>query len=196
MTQQPLISKEIEEHLRQDFKYLNKFMVSMFRLGLGSWVNWDPKRGGQIMVLTTMGRKSGLSRRIGLNYAIVNGEIYCCAGFGAGSDWYKNLIKNPQVEVWLPDGWWCGVAEDISDSPYRLSLLRQVLIASGFAAKVAGLDPERMSDEQLDQTTPEYRLIHIKRAEARTGGDGPGDLAWIWPISTLVLLIMLLTRRK
>ncbi len=196
MTQQPLISKEIEEHLRQDFKYLNKFMVTMFRLGLGGWVNADPKRGGQIMVLTTTGRKSGLSRRVGLNYAIVNGEIYCCAGFGPGSDWYKNLIKNPQVEVWLPDGWWCGIAEDVSDSPYRLSLLREVLIASGFAARLAGIDAINITDDELAQVTPEYRLIHIKRTEARTGPGGPGDLAWIWPVSTLVLLMMLFMRRK
>ncbi len=196
MTTEPMISPEVEQQLRQGFKYVNKFMVTMFRLGLGKWVNWDPKNGGQVMVLTTTGRKSGLSRRIGLNYAIVNGELYCCAGFGAVSDWYKNIQNNPQVEVWLPDGWWCGMADDISDSPYRISLLRQVLIASGFAAKLAGIDAEHLSDEQLDQATLEYRLLHIKRTEARTGPGGPGDLAWIWPVSTVVLLVMLLTRHK
>ncbi len=190
------INPELEEKLRQGFKYLNRFMVTMFRLGLGGWVNADPAHGGRVMVLTTIGRKSGAQRRIGLNYALVDGELYCCAGFGAVSDWYKNIKKYPQVDVWLPEGWWCGVAEDISDSPYRTSLLRQVLIASGFAARLAGLDPVNMTDQELEKATESYRLLHIKRTEARTGPGGPGDLAWVWPTSTFILLMMLLNRRK
>ena len=64
---------------------------------------------GQIMVLTHTGRKSGLRRRTPVNYALVDGEVYCTAGFGQISDWYRNILANPQVEVWLPDGWWAGV---------------------------------------------------------------------------------------
>jgi hypothetical protein len=51
-----------------------------------------------------------------VNYAIVDGEVYCTAGFGAVSDWYRNIRTNPEVEVWLPDGWWAGVAEEVTDA--------------------------------------------------------------------------------
>ncbi len=89
-----------------------------------------------------------------------------------------------------------GVVEDISNSERRLALMRQVLIGSGFVARLFGFDPIHMSDTQLDATTAKYRLLHIRRAEARTGPGGPGDLAWVWPLATMLLLPLLLFGRK
>ena len=188
------INPQLEEQLRQGFKYFNKFMLLMWRLGLGRWVNFWPEVGGQIMVLTHTGRKTGLKRRTPVNYALVDGEIYCTAGFGPGSDWYRNIKADPKVELWLPEGWWAGVAEEIDDPAKRLPLLRAVLIGSGFAAYAAGLNPRSMSGEALAAATADYRLLHIRRVEARTGPGGPGDLAWLWPVSTLVLLWLLFRR--
>ena len=190
------INPQVEEGLRQGFRYMNRFMLMLWRLGLGPWLNSWPKVGGRIMVITHTGRKSGARRRTPVNYAVVEGEVYCVAGFGAGSDWYRNILKQPQVEVWLPDGWWCGVAEDVSAHPARLKLLREVLIASGFAAYAAGINPYAISDAELDQAAKEYRLIHIRRTEARTGAGGPGDLAWVWPLATMILLPLVLFRKK
>lgn len=190
------IDPQIEERLRQGFKRFNRFMLLMWRLGLGPWVNAWPPVFGRIMVITHTGRKSGLRRRTPVNYAIVDGELYCTAGFGPVSDWYRNVMANPQVEVWLPDGWWAGVAEDVTDSEARIPLLRQVLIASGFAAYAAGIDPRKMTNEELDAVTANYRLIHIRRTEARTGPGGPGELSWVWPLATMILLPFVFRRRK
>jgi deazaflavin-dependent oxidoreductase (nitroreductase family) len=184
-----------EEQLRQGFKQFNRFMMLMWRLGLGRWVNAWPEVGGRIMVITHTGRKTGIRRRTPVNYTIADGEIYCTAGFGGISDWYRNLVANPQVEVWLPDGWWAGVAEEVTDTQTRMPLLRQVLIASGFAAGAAGIDPVGMTNPDLDAATSDYRLIRIRRTEARTGPGGPGDLAWVWPLATMVLLPLALFRR-
>jgi deazaflavin-dependent oxidoreductase (nitroreductase family) len=187
---------QFEETLRQYFKRGNPWMLGLWRLGLGQWLNAWPEYGGRIMVLTHVGRKTGLKRQTPLNYALVDGDVYCLAGFGSKADWYRNLLKNPQVEVWLPDGWWCGVAQDVSDSPQRLRLMREVVIASGFAGYLAGLNARTMSDEELDHATAPYRLMRIKRTEARTGPGGPGDLAWVWPLATMILLPLVLFRRK
>ena len=135
------IDPQTAAKMRQGFKYFNKFMLLMWRLGLGKWVNFWPEVGGQIMVLTHTGRKTGLKRQTPVNYALVEGELYCTAGFGQLADWYRNIMAEPRVEVWLPDGWWTGLAEEVTD--------------------------------------------------ARTGPDGPGDLAWVWPLATLVLLWLL-----
>jgi hypothetical protein len=54
-----------------------------------------------------------------------------------------------EVEVWLPDSWWAGVAEDVSGIEDRLPILRQVLIASGFAAPMMGVEPKTMSDADV-----------------------------------------------
>jgi deazaflavin-dependent oxidoreductase (nitroreductase family) len=190
------VDPRLEEQLRQGFKYLNRFMLLMWRLGLGPMLNMGPAMAGRYMVITHTGRKSGLKRRTPVNYAVVDDEIYCTAGFGSVSDWYRNIIANPQVEVWLPDGWWAGIAEEVTHPEARLPLLRDVLIGSGFAALAAGVDPNKMTDEELDAATKEYRLIHIRRVAARTGKDGPGDLAWVWPVATMILLPLLLFRPK
>jgi deazaflavin-dependent oxidoreductase (nitroreductase family) len=189
-------SPSLNNSTRQAFRRINQWMLFMWRLGLGNMINISPSTIGRIMVITHTGRKSGARRQTPVNYAIVAGDIYCTAGFGAGSDWYRNICKDPDVEVWLPDGWWAGTAEDISDSPDRVTLLRQVLIASGFAAHAAGIDPQRVSDTELEQLTLDYRLVRISRSEARTGPNGPSEFAWVWPLATMILLPMLLFRRS
>lgn len=186
-----------EERLRQGFKrYLNPFMLGMWRLGLGSWFRFWPEVTGNVMVLIHIGRKTGIKRHQPLNFAVVDDDIYCVAGFGAVSDWYRNIRANPNVELWLPTGWWTGVVSDVSHAPARTTLLRQVLIGSGFAAYAAGLNPRAMSDEALAAACESYRLLRIERTEARTGPGGPGEGAWVWPLAAFGLLGLLFLRRK
>lgn len=187
---------DLEKTLQHAFKYFNKFMLLMWRLGWGPWINSSPKIGGRIMVITHIGRKSGQRRRTPVNYALVDGDVYCTAGFGQVSDWYRNLKTHPEVEIWLPDGWWQGVAEEITDPERRLPLLRSVLQNSGFAAYAAGIDPYQISDEQLAQLCASYRLVRIRRTAACTGPGGPGDLGWVWPVATFLLLPLAFRRRR
>lgn len=184
-----------DERLRQLFKYANRFMVLLFRLGLGSWGN-SPATS-QVMVLVHTGRKSGQPRRTPVNYAIVDGDVYCTAAYGQRADWYRNVKANPQVEVWLANGWYAGVAEEVPpEDPQRQLLMRQVLIASGFAAPLfAGIDPKTLDEEKLAEITAPYRLMRIRRTMARTGPGGPNDLAWVWPAATFVLAGLLLLGR-
>ncbi len=182
------IDPQLAQFLRRAFWWLNRFMILMWRLGLGIWMN-DTRTSGQIMVITHIGRKSGLRRQTPVNYALVDGELYCTAGFGRIADWYLNIRAHPKVEVWLPHGRWMGEVDDITDSPNYLTLMRQVLIGSGFAALLAGINPHKISDEELTAATRGYRLLHIRRTSAATGPGGPGDLAWIWQISTAFLLL-------
>jgi len=184
-----------EDNLRIIFKFFNRFMLLLWRLGLGSWGN-GTKFGGSLMVIKHTGRKTGLVRHTPVNYAIVNGDIYCTAGFGKVSDWYRNIMVHPEVEVWLPDGRWAGVAEDATDDEYSHLLLQQVIIASGFAGPLFGVNPKQLSDEDFKDLLESYRLIRIRRADALTGSGGPGDLSWIWPLSTFVLLWLLIRKRR
>jgi deazaflavin-dependent oxidoreductase (nitroreductase family) len=150
-------------NLRKAFKVVNKIMVFMWKIGLGRVINIWPAGIGRIMVIRHVGRRSGKERLAPVNYAPVEGEIYCTAGFGSGSDWYRNIMATPRVELWLPRGRVRARAQDVSDSPQRGFLLRQVIIASGFAAPLFGINPKKLGDEALLAVTSSYRLIHFER---------------------------------
>jgi deazaflavin-dependent oxidoreductase (nitroreductase family) len=154
------------------------------------------KYGGYILVIKHTGRKTGLTRFTPVNYATIDGDIYCTSGFGKSADWYRNIQSNPEVEVWLPNSRWAGVAEDVTDAENRTELLRHVITASGFAGPLFGINPKNLADDDYETLLESYRLIRIQRAEALTGSGGPGDLAWIWPLATFVLLWVVSRRRK
>jgi len=147
--------------LRKVFRAGNHFMVFLWKIGLGKALNTWPAGFGRIMVIKHHGRKSGREYLTPINYAIVDGEIYCTAGFGSISDWYRNILGYPRVELWLPEGRRVACAEDISNSPDRLFLLRQVIIASGFAGPLFGVDPKKLDDEQFNKVSRNYRLVHF-----------------------------------
>ena len=148
--------------LRKVFQSINRFMVFMWKIGLGKAINIWPAGIGRIMVIKHRGRKSGKEYLTPVNYATVDGEIYCMVGFGSGSDWYRNILASPQVELWLPGGRHTACGEDTSDSPRRVFLLRQVLMASGFAAPMFGIDPRQLSDEELAAVSTAYHLVHFR----------------------------------
>lgn len=178
------------------FKKFNRFMLLLWRLGLGDMVNRAPRWGGQIMVLVHRGRTSGLHRRTPVNYVLVDGDLFCAVGFGT-TDWYRNVQADPHVEVWLPDGRWAGVAEELPrEHPDWLPRLRQVLLASGLAAQVAGVDVRTLDDTELLTRTTAYRVLRIRRTAARTGPGGPGELAWIWPLAALLLGVLAVRRQR
>ena len=189
------ITPEQEALLRRIFRYLNKFMLSIWRLGLGGFGN-PTKLGGAVMVIKHTGWRTGLTRYAPVNYAIIDGDVYCTAAMGERTHWYRNIIAQPEVELWLPDSRWVGTAEDVSELENRAELLRKILIASGFAAPLFGVNPRKFSDEELDKLVDRFRLIRIQRDAPMTGPGGPGDLAWIWPLSTFLLLVLLLFPKR
>ena len=148
--------------LRRAFHAMNRFMVFMWKLGLGRLLNSWPAVGGRIMVIQHRGRRSGKEYLTPVNYALVHGEIYCTAGFGPRTDWYRNIMADPSIRLWLPQGWRVARAKDVSDSPERITLLREVIIASGFAGPLLGVDQRKYSDEQLAAISQDYRLVHFE----------------------------------
>jgi deazaflavin-dependent oxidoreductase (nitroreductase family) len=147
--------------LRKVFHAMNPFMVFMLKIGMGWMMEIVPSISGRILVIKHKGRKSGKEYLTPVNYATVDGEVFCTAGFGHISDWYKNMMVNPDVEILLLIGWRKALAEDVSDAPNRLFLLRQVLIGAGFAALLFGIHPRKVNDEQLDTLSKDYRLVHF-----------------------------------
>ncbi len=92
-------------------------MVPSLRLGLGPWIGTPI--GGYILLLRVRGRKSGLWREAPLSYLVADGAVWIMAGFGARTEWYRNLVVDPGVEVWLPGRFLRCRAEEASDRATR-----------------------------------------------------------------------------
>jgi len=170
------------------FRLVNQLMVLTYRLGQGRWLSSFPQVAPQIMILTHTGRRTGVKHKTPVAYAVVDGDVYCAVSTGDKTSWLHNLKADPQVEVWLPDGWWNGVAHEVTDPALRIPLMRQVMTGSGMPARLLGIHPSTTTDEELDRKTAAFRLFRIRRKDERTGPGGPGDLAWVWPLVILFLL--------
>jgi len=51
-----------------------------------------------LMVITTVGRKSGHSHSIPINY-VPDGDSYIALNLGSGSHWFLNALANPHVTL-------------------------------------------------------------------------------------------------
>lgn len=189
-----------ESQLRAAFRFLNRNMLLLWRLGLG-WLMANPT-SGYIMVLATTGRKSGARRLVPLNFADGEDTVYCLAGFGRTTHWLLNLQADPECEVWLPDGRRLrGRGELVETEARRVDLVREILVRSGFAAKLAepGVDLSTTSNDVIaelgSQPGRRYEVVEIKLGDTVTGPGGPSDLTWVWPVVGLTAVAGWLVRR-
>jgi len=59
---------------------------------------FESGRGRRLgLVLTTVGRKTGLPRKTPLQYEALDGVIYVGSARGESADWYRNLVAQPAV---------------------------------------------------------------------------------------------------
>jgi deazaflavin-dependent oxidoreductase (nitroreductase family) len=195
------LNQSREDQLRRAFRLLNRNMILMWRLGLG-WQMANPT-SGYVMVLATTGRKSGERRLAPLNFAEDGDTVYCLAGFGKKTHWLLNLEADSACEVWLPDGRrLSGRGERVEDEARRVGLVRQLLVRSGFAAKVAhpGLDLSTAPDEVIADLGPRpdvgYEVVQIDLGYPVPGPGGPGDLTWVWPVAVVAGLALWIARAR
>jgi hypothetical protein len=163
--------------------YLNPAIVFLWRLGLGRLINLWPGLTGRTMILTHNDRKNNRSIHTPLNYLEIDSVIYCWSFPGNQSEWNTDLIANPQVEIWLPDGWFSGVCEVVDKPDQTQELLKTVKLSSRFIEIIS--NAEKANPEDLLR---EYPMGRITRQSPRTGMNGPGGLAWLWPLIVVLLL--------
>ena len=93
-------------------KNLNARMMANYKRGFG------PTH--VVMLLTTIGRKSGLPRVTPLQYEEMDGDYYIASARGTYADWFKNIVVNPNVHVQVRDREFDAVAEPVTD-PLRIA---------------------------------------------------------------------------
>lgn len=122
----------------------------------GGAVGHDWRQGSTILLLTTTGRTTGEKRTIPLIYA-KDGERYVIiASKGGAPDhpgWYKNLDKNPDVELQVKDDVFRARARTVKGEE-RARLWR----------KAVEVWPDY--DEYVKRTTREIPVVVLERAGA------------------------------
>ena len=85
------------------FKVIMRVQIVVFRLTNGRAMSF--MRGMPVLLLTTVGRKTGKRRTTPLMY-IRDGENYVITASNNGKDkdpyWYRNLKASPQVQIEVP----------------------------------------------------------------------------------------------
>jgi deazaflavin-dependent oxidoreductase (nitroreductase family) len=131
----------------------------VYALGLG------PIYGRLVLLLTTIGRKSGLPRVTPLQYEEVDGIYYVAAARGQKADWFRNIIANPHVEVRVRNKHFQGLAEPITD-PARIADFLELrlerrprMIGAMFLAQGWPTQPDRT---QLEQYAANRAMVVIR----------------------------------
>jgi len=172
------------------FRLLNRwFMVPACRAGLGSWVSTP--LGGYMVLLRVRGRKSGIVRETPLNYVVANGAAWVLAGFGPKTEWYRNLLADPAVEIILPGRRtpMAALATEVRDPAVRLLHIPEVMRSTAGPSLASGMNPWTTTDEAAAELMAWVPLIRLDPADGplEAGPDDPGGRAWVWRQALVVV---------
>ena len=168
--------------------------VPLLRAGLGPWLGTP--MGGYILLLRARGRKSGVVHETPLSYFIAEGAAWVCAGFGPTTQWYRNILVDPGVEVVLPGRTLACLAEEVRDPAIRQRIMPALVRAVGLPGALGGVDPRHATDEHILDAYSWVPLIRLRPLEGplAAGPDDPGGTAWIWRQAVVIGLTVVIAR--
>jgi deazaflavin-dependent oxidoreductase (nitroreductase family) len=189
----PLARERAVRAVDRALRGLNRWlMVPALRLGLGAWLGTP--FGGYILLLRVRGRRTGIVRDTPLSYLVADGAAWVLAGFGTRTQWYRNLVADPTVDVWLPGRTYRCRAEVAGDDDVRRRILPRLVRNTGAPALLIGCDPWRASDDRIVELLSGVPLIRLAplAGPIAAGPDDPGGSAWIWRQGLAVLATLAL----
>jgi deazaflavin-dependent oxidoreductase (nitroreductase family) len=128
-------------------------------LGLGWLV------GRSILLLTTLGRKSGKARVTPLAYEARGDTILVASARGSAADWLQNILANPQVSVRVGRRQLEAIAEVTTDAELIADYLERQFKRKpalfGAILRSEGL-PAKPSREDLVRFAPKRPMVTIR----------------------------------
>jgi deazaflavin-dependent oxidoreductase (nitroreductase family) len=177
----PQWAERVMPGLHSAFNVMNRYLgVPVLRMGLGGVMS-NPVTG-YLMLLRTRGRKSGLVREAPLGYTVRGDHVYCMAGFGRQTYWFRNILTDAHVEVVLPGRAFSGLAEEVTDLEERRDVLPSLVRSMGVVVMATGLpNPWRCSSDEILRACEQFPLVRIRATGIAAGPNDPGLLGWIPP---------------
>lgn len=91
---------------------LKKFQICVFKR--------NTPAGNFVLLLTTIGRKTGLERITPLQYEYQDGLVYIASARGQAADWFRNIRADPRVKIKIKGRQRWALAEPVID-PERIA---------------------------------------------------------------------------
>jgi deazaflavin-dependent oxidoreductase (nitroreductase family) len=173
-------------------KALFKAPIILWRLGLGTVL------GQFLMLISHTGRKSGRTRRTMVEYHTIAGSKYIPCAFGPHSDWYQNMIADPNVTIQTRQGVESVRGERVTDERELLAVYYHLMRRNPLMTKsyLASLDIQPEASDLLAKKDRVYWL-RFDPVEAPTPPPQRADLVFIWLFALAGgILGWLLARRK
>ena len=181
------------EPLHRAFLIVNSLFSPALERGFGALFS-NPLTG-YLMVLRTRGRRTGLVRAAPLGYVVLDGAIYCCAGFGATTAWYRNVQADPWVEVVLPGRTLKGKAVPVSAPDEWVRAYRALIASLGLVGRLTVGDVRGLDDAELLAAHGGVPLVRITPSAFIPGPLDPGGRFWLVPWGTSAVLAIALATR-
>jgi deazaflavin-dependent oxidoreductase (nitroreductase family) len=161
--------------------------ILLYRLGLGKVI------GKYIMIISTIGRKSGKVRRTPIEFYQRDDLIYAISGFEKDPDWYRNLLAHPYVTLQNNQGThrvfarrpeseseWQGALEYLTESPVSNLSIPEVI--------------NNMDDPEVQEQIRKWPVVLFEPTDEPCPEPLEIDLLWAWPLILLFLAFNILTR--
>ncbi len=176
-------------------RYLFRSPLLAWRLGLG------PLLGQILVVLTARGRKSGKPRRTVVEYLPLRGNLYVVAAYAPRADWYQNIMAHPYVTAQTWQGAESLKATRVTESNELCAVLehyrRRNPVMVDWYLESLGLDPQNI--EEVLAHREQIYILRLAPTAAATPPSLQPDLAWVWPVALIGVLVvwrLLRLRRK
>jgi len=159
-------------------KKIYRIPILLYRLGLGKFY------GKYILILSTLGRKSGKVHRTPVEYFRDKDRIFIMSGFGDTPDWYQNLQNDPHVTLNTDkttlymlarkpetQSEWEEVVKFLKTSPVS------ILSSHGLV--------NQLDDPKFQQEIKHWPVLTFDKTQEPCPKPLEPDLTWAWPLILL-----------
>ncbi|MBZ0294633.1 MAG: nitroreductase family deazaflavin-dependent oxidoreductase [Anaerolineae bacterium] len=172
-------------------KALFKAPLYLWRLGLGFFV------GRYIMVITTIGRKSGQPRHTMAEWHPHRDSKFVPVAFGEKAQWYKNAMANSHVTIQTADGTQSALARRITDPDELLEAFHTIMKRNPMMAQwyleAHGAEP---TNADVLATKDDIYFLTFDPTTDPTPPPLEADLWWVWPLVLAVFSLLILGSRS
>lgn len=149
---------------------LPRFLWRLFRVGprVAYALGLGPLAGRFVLLLTTVGRKSGRQRVTPLVYEEHDGDYLVASARGPAADWLRNIQANPNVHVQVGGRRFDGCAEIVTDPARIADYLQRQYDRNprmfGAILRSEGL-PSTPTRAELEALAPKRPMVAIRPPE-------------------------------